>query len=178
MDEPALNVSLALDTEAIRREVSNVSTLARGMGTALTGAFRSAIVDGASLGEVLRNLATRISDLSLTAALKPVDTVLGGIIQRGIGSVSTTAFARGGVIARPNYFPLGDGLGVAGEQGPEAILPLAHGPDGRLGVRSASASSAPVTVNITTPDIEGFRRAESQVAAAIARAAARGRRGL
>lgn len=178
MGEPALNVSLALDTEGIRREVASVSTLARGMGTALTGTFRSAIVDGTSLGEVLRSLATRISDLALTAALKPVDTAIGGIIQRGIGSVGTTAFARGGVIARPSYFPLGDGLGLAGEQGPEAILPLTRGADGRLGVRSPSASSTHVTGNVTTPDAEGFRRAESQVAAAIARAAARGRRGL
>jgi phage-related minor tail protein len=178
MDEPALNVSLALDTEGIRREVASVSTLARGMGTALTGAFRGAIVDGTSLGEVLRNLATRISDLALSAALKPVDNALAGIIQRSIGTAAPTAFARGGVIARPSYFPLGEGLGVAGEQGPEAILPLARGSDGRLGVKSPSASAPHVTVNVTTPDVEGFRRAESQVAAAIARAAARGRRGL
>jgi hypothetical protein len=33
-----------------------------------------------------------------------------------------------------------------------------------------------VTVNITTPDVEGFRRSRGQVAAQIARAVDRGRR--
>ena len=85
------------------------------------------------------------------------------------------------MVAAPSYFPLGRGLGLMGEQGAEAILPLARGPDGRLGVRaSGSASARPVsiTVNVAAADAEGFRRSEAQVAAALARAVARGRRGL
>jgi phage-related minor tail protein len=69
-----------------------------------------------------------------------------------------------------------------GEQGAEAILPLARGSDGRLGVRSATggASSRPVsvTVNVAATDADSFRRSEAQVAAALARAVARGQRGL
>jgi phage-related minor tail protein len=59
-------------------------------------------------------------------------------------------------------------------------MPLARGPDGRLGVRAAGAGAGPVqvTVNIATPDAESFRRSEAQVAAALARAVARGQRGL
>jgi phage-related minor tail protein len=87
-------------------------------------------------------------------------------------------FAAGGVVAAPTYFPMRDGLGLMGEAGPEAILPLKRGSDGRLGVATGSQASAPVTIHIATPDLESFRRSEAQVAAGLARAVARGRRGL
>ena len=49
-------------------------------------------------------------------------------------------FAGGGVIGTPTYFPLSTGgLGLAGEAGPEAIVPLARGADGRLGVAMSGA---------------------------------------
>ncbi len=66
-----------------------------------------------------------------------------------------------------------------GEAGPEAIMPLARGADGRLGVRGgAGGGGVSVTMNITTPDAEGFRRSQSQVAAEMSRAISRGRRNL
>jgi phage-related minor tail protein len=65
-----------------------------------------------------------------------------------------------------------------GERGAEAVMPLARGPDGRLGVRGGGARPVSVTVNIATPDADSFRRSEAQVAATLARAVARGRRGL
>jgi lambda family phage tail tape measure protein len=86
------------------------------------------------------------------------------------------AFAEGGVVQGPTYFPMRGGTGLMGEAGPEAILPLARGADGRLGVSAAQGSRAApvVTINIQTPDIEGFRRSQGQVAAQIARAVGRG----
>jgi phage-related minor tail protein len=67
-----------------------------------------------------------------------------------------------------------------GERGSEAIMPLSRGADGRLGVRAegGGARAAPIIVQVTTPDADSFRRSESQISAAIARAAARGRRAL
>ena len=88
-------------------------------------------------------------------------------------------FAGGGVVAAPTYFPLGRNIGLMGERGAEAILPLARGPDGKLGVRSGSGGGAThVTVNIAASDLESFKRSEAQVSAALARAVARGRRAL
>lgn len=44
-------------------------------------------------------------------------------------------FAQGGIVSSPTAFTFGGGnLGVMGEAGPEAIMPLKRGPDGRLGV--------------------------------------------
>ena len=99
----------------------------------------------------------------------------GGVVSRGM----VMPFAQGGVVGAPTYFPLGRGLGLMGEQGSEAVMPLARGPDGRLGVRSGGGGRPlSVTVNVSTPDAESFRRSEAQVSAALARAVSRGQRGM
>jgi hypothetical protein len=99
----------------------------------------------------------------------------GGVFSRGM----VMPFAQGGVVGAPTYFPLGRGLGVMGERGAEAVMPLARGPDGKLGVRAGGGGRpASITVNISTPDAESFRRSEAQVSAALARAVARGQRGM
>jgi phage-related minor tail protein len=70
-------------------------------------------------------------------------------------------------------------VGLAGERGAEAIMPLARGPDGRLGVAASGAGGGVnVTFNVSTPDAESFRRSEGQVAAMVARAVALGQRNL
>lgn len=60
-----------------------------------------------------------------------------------------TAFAKGGVVDSPTLFPMSGGLGLMGEAGPEAVMPLSRGPDGRLGVQvsGGAASEPPVQVN-------------------------------
>jgi tape measure domain-containing protein len=65
---------------------------------------------------------------------------------------AAVAFAAGGAFAnrmvdRPTFFRFASGAsfapGVMGEAGPEAILPLERGPDGRLGVGSFGGAAAP-----------------------------------
>jgi lambda family phage tail tape measure protein len=65
----------------------------------------------------------------------------GGVFSGG----NIMPFARGGVINRPTLFPMAKGAGLMGEAGPEAIMPLKRGPDGKLGVAGGGAS---VNVNI------------------------------
>ena len=45
-------------------------------------------------------------------------------------------YAYGGVVKRPTLFPMANGMGLMGEAGAEAIMPLKRGADGRLGVES------------------------------------------
>jgi phage-related minor tail protein len=56
-------------------------------------------------------------------------------------------FASGGVISSPTMFPMRGGMGLMGEAGPEAIMPLRRGPDGRLGVEGGG-STTNVTYNV------------------------------
>jgi phage-related minor tail protein len=64
-----------------------------------------------------------------------------------------------------------------GEAGAEAVLPLARGSDGALGVKAGAGQPVVVHFNVTSPDAESFRKSEAQVTAMLARAVGRGRRG-
>jgi phage-related minor tail protein len=74
---------------------------------------------------------------------------------------------------------MGSSFGLMGERGAEAILPLSRGPNGQLGIM-AQNSQAPVavTINISATDMDSFRKSEGQITSALARAVARGQRGL
>ena len=56
-------------------------------------------------------------------------------------------FAYGGIVKKPMLFPMANGAGLMGEAGPEAIMPLRRGRDGRLGVE-ASGGIGNVVVNV------------------------------
>lgn len=82
---------------------------------------------------------------------------------RGAVFPAIAAFAAGGaftnqVVASPTLFAFGKGgqLGVMGEAGPEAIMPLERGPGGRLGVRnnSGAAPQAPAKVVVVFGEAE------------------------
>lgn len=68
-----------------------------------------------------------------------------------------TPFAKGGVVSAPTMFGFGRGnLGLMGEAGPEAIMPLKRGADGKLGVAGGGGGTTfNVTVTLgenTTPE--------------------------
>ena len=111
---------------------------------------------------------------------KGLPGLFGGAFGDGGGVIKNISpFASGGVIGTPTYFPMSSGLGLAGEAGPEAIVPLSRGPDGRLGVASGGGGQgANITVQISTPDPGSFRRSEAYLTGQIARAVARGQRNL
>lgn len=152
----------------------------RSFGSALTGALRGAVIDGKGLEGVLTGLARRMSDIALSAGLKPLEGVLSSGVSALLGRV--TPFAKGGVVAAPTYFggSNGGGLGLMGEAGAEAILPLKRGPDGALGVASEGGvgAGARIVFNVTAQDAASFRKSEGQIAAMLTRAVGRGQRSL
>ena len=56
-------------------------------------------------------------------------------------------FANGGIVDRPMMFPFAKGIGLMGEAGPEAIMPLKRGADGKLGVAGGGGGTS-VTINV------------------------------
>ncbi len=169
-----------------------VNTLSSGISGGLRKAFDGLVFDGMKLNDALKSVANTIVDTVYSIALKPVTGALGGLLAQGVAGVMgagmpfanggafsqgrVTPFAKGGVVSSPTGFPMRGGMGLMGEAGPEAIMPLARGPDGRLGVQAAGGRAVNVVMNITTPDVQGFQRSQSQVAAQVSRALSRGQR--
>ncbi|RDJ22991.1 phage tail tape measure protein [Bosea caraganae] len=180
----------------VDRLTKELSQSAAQFGRTLTSALAQGIIEGKRLEDVLRGVGKSMTESLLKSALAPAQGMLSSLISSGANSLlnvvrggvglgalgaSVRPFADGGVIASPAYFPLGRDLGLMGERGAEAIMPLSRGPDGKLGVRAGGGEGGrplSVTVQVTTPDADSFRRSEAQVSAAIARAVARGSRAL
>lgn len=162
-------------------ELARVGELADGVGRSLTNAFRGAILDGRSLKGVLGQVSKAFADIALKAALKPVGTLISGAVESLFAATNpalggATAFAKGGVVSAPTFFPNGGALGVAGEAGPEAILPLSRGADGKLGLAGAG-TTVNVTFNVTANDARSFAASEAELSAMLLRAVRRGTRG-
>ncbi len=188
-DDSAIDLPFE-DLARFRTEMRLLNASAGDFSNILSGALRGAIMQGRSLDDILRQAALRFSSQILSRSLSSLassfNSSLGNLFSGGGSPIAfakggtVRAFAQGGVVASPTYFPMSNGeTGLAGEAGAEAILPLARGADGRLGVR-AGGNRAPVSVtfNVTTPDAESFRRSELQLSKYIARVAGRGQRGL
>ena len=189
----AFDGELARMRESLVFTGREVNTLSSGIGGGLRRAFDGLVFDGVKLSDALRGVARTMADTVYGVAMKPVQNALGGAIAQGLNGLlgglmpfekggafsqgRVMPFAKGGVVAQATAFPMRGATGLMGEAGPEAIMPLARGADGRLGVQAAG-SARPVTVvmNITTPDVQGFQRSQSQIAAQAQRMLARGQR--
>jgi phage-related minor tail protein len=106
----------------------------------------------------------------LTNGVYMAGSTTGGLYANGgaFSAGNVIPFAKGGITDRPTYFPMSGGrVGLMGEAGEEAILPLSRGANGKLGVtmsgaRGTSVTYAP-TINVggsVSPDDIAAIRAE------------------
>ena len=195
----AASMTAAFEAELARMRDSMVFTrreanvLSNGIGRGLRRAFDGLVFDGMKLSDALKSVAQTMVDTVYNIAMRPVQQALGGAIAEGMNGLLSGVFpfekggsfvqgrvmpfARGGVVTGPTLFGMRGATGLMGEAGPEAIMPLARGADGRLGVQSAGGGRpVNIVMNVTTPDVQGFARSQSQIAAQAARALSRGQR--
>ena len=189
----ALAAGFDSELKRIHQTFAATGNQARSLGTTLSGGLRKAIdgviLDGMNLSDALGVVGKSMINAAFNAAVKPVTdhfgALLGGALtplvpfEKG-GAFSqgrVTPFANGGIVSGPVAFPMRGGMGLMGEAGPEAIMPLARGANGKLGVQ-AQGGAGPINVvmNIQTPDAQGFQRSQSQIAAQMSRVLARGTR--
>lgn len=144
----------ALDT--LSDQMARLDRVTAQFGRSLSRALAGGIAQGRSFDEILRGLGERLIEISLRAAFKPLESSFGSLVSSLTGGL-TGAFTGGS-----------GGL----------FADLAGAASGASASAAAAAPGFAVTMNITTPDAESFRRSEAQVSAALARAVARGQRGL
>jgi phage-related minor tail protein len=189
MEQPVetWTVRVDADVSGLQEQLNAASGAGRQFSRSLITAFQGVAIQGKGITETLRTFALSLSQMTLQAAFRPLDQIasnaLQGLLSGGVsagGGGMPLPFASGGVISSPIAFPMqGGATGIAGERGAEAIMPLARGPDGKLGVRADSGSrDVSITLNVTTPDAESFRRTETQLSAMLARAVANGQRNM
>ncbi|MBO6719155.1 MAG: phage tail tape measure protein [Rhizobiaceae bacterium] len=177
---------IVADTGPFEDSLRHLKDLSGSFGSQLTGALKSAAVSGRSLDDVLRRIGLNLAGMALNRGLQPLQSLAGSLLSSLFGGLTGFAkggivpFASGGVVSSPTYFPMAGGsMGVMGEAGAEAVLPLQRSTDGRLGVASGGgARTVNVVFNVSTPDAASFRKSEAQMTAMLARAVGRGSRGL
>ncbi len=135
------------------------------VGENFLDAFEGAILRGESLSDVLKGLGCDLAGMALneikTNGFGGILNALGGLFGGGTlansqgnvfaGGRSLTEFAHGGaltnaIVNRPTLFPMAKGMGLMGEAGAEAVVPLTRMSSGDLGVQNlprVGAGAAP-----------------------------------
>jgi hypothetical protein len=138
--------------------------------------FVNDIMNGKSvteaLGNAVKNLGARLMQIALDRAINQLFGNLLGTFGSGLfggagaplnlssfmtasanGNVfaggNVIPFARGGVVSGPTIFPMANGMGLMGEAGPEAVMPLKRNSRGQLGVVAQGAMPVVRGGNVT-----------------------------
>lgn len=185
-----VTVAIHADTAPFQTALQNLERLSGSFGSQLTGALKGAVVSGRELDDILRRIGLNLAGMALEQGLKPLQSLAGSLFSGLLGGLSgilpfakggvpehVVPFAAGGIVSSPSYFPMGRNVGLMGEAGAEAILPLRRSADGSLGV-ATSGGGGPVNVvfNVTAQDANSFRKSEAQITGMLARAVSRGSR--
>jgi len=142
--------------------ISSAKGYMKDLGATFHSAFEDAIVGGKKFSDVLAGVAQDIERMLTRRAitdplmkgfdsmvLGPLSEMFGGIFSAnangGVYSGAGISAYSGSIVSSPTIFPFAKGTGLMGEAGPEAILPLSRGSDGKLGV---SGGGNNVTVNV------------------------------
>ena len=120
--------------------------------------MEDALVTFVTTGKLsFRNLAnSMIADMARIAIQQTITAPFTGFIKNLFGNANGNAFvdgkvekyAYGGIVNKPTLFPMANGMGLMGEAGAEAILPLRRGANGKLGVESSGGGIGNIVVNV------------------------------
>ena len=180
-DEVAAQEKLTKVFEEQRQAQKDLAdSIATSMGDALTS-----IVDGTkSVSDAFKDMARAIiADLYQIYVVKQITGMISAAINPYLPQVpnangnafsggNIVPYADGGVVSAPTMFPMNDGrTGLMGEAGPEAIMPLKRGKDGKLGVQAEGGAGDVIihqNFNFQANGDESVKKIIAQQAPAIA----------
>ena len=115
-------------------------------------AFMSMVDGTASVKDAFKTMAREIiAELYRVLVVKKmVAAISAGFADGGVfsGGSQVQAYADGGIVGGPTTFPMSGGrTGLMGEAGPEAIMPLKRGANGKLGVQMEGGGATTVVQN-------------------------------
>ena len=193
-------VKISEQLQEMAKPANMLIGLAKQIGSSFSDAFVKVMDGTASAQEALAGFFKSIGDYLIQYGAQMLSLAIikgifglfgngaafdgGGITKNAKGNAFTGSgiakFATGGIVNGPTLFPFADGgamrMGLMGEAGPEAILPLQRGVDGALGVRAAmggngmGGSSSPIlNMSFETSTINGVEYvSRDQLEAAMA----------
>lgn len=174
----AAMTELASAAQMAAAQLSTIGATGGGSGGGLLGAIGGLAGGGGSAASSI-DTGALLADVFVDIMAK------GGAYNNGV-----RAFAKGGtftnrIVSQPTLFRFADGVGLMGEAGAEAIMPLGRDSQGRLGVRyegreapqsrgnsNVSNNNINVTVNSKSGDPAEIRRSGAAVARQVASAVA------
>ncbi len=147
-----INKDVLKATKEIEKEQKK---FADGIANSFGDAFTSMVDGTKSVKDAFRDMARDIiSQLYQVLVVEQMVQSISGAIQGAMGGgMSSPApqirpFADGGVVNSPTTFPMTGGrTGLMGEAGPEAIMPLKRGANGKLGVQMEGGATTTVVQN-------------------------------
>ena len=150
--------------DSLSTRLSRLDDITQQFGKSLSRALATGIAQGKSFDTILQTLGQKLIEISLRAAFKPLESALTGSFSSLFSGL--TNGLTGGFTGTGGLF--GDMFGSGGTAGTSLFGAPA---------RNAGAGVS-ITMNVSTPDADSFRRSESQVSSALARAVVRGQRNL
>jgi phage-related minor tail protein len=128
-----------------------------GFSNWLSGAIKGVFPSGGSSSGGSSSGGATGSDSSGSWIGSAVSALLGFF---GVKSANGNVFASPGlhayansVVGKPTFFPFANGIGLMGEAGPEAIMPLRRGSDGRLGVSAPGGANSVPTIQFAPSNV-------------------------
>ena len=129
-------------------DMMNVGPKLAGVAVGAIGTMTDGLIELITTGKadfkamaasILQDIAKIMIQAAIAGAVKKMFGLAdGGVIQGG----RLKPYAKGGVVGGPTVFPMAGGdVGLMGEAGPEAVMPLKRGPGGRLGVEVANQNN-------------------------------------
>jgi len=156
--------------DAVEAALKEFGPAADQAGQAFSNFASSMILQSDSMAEALSRLSLQLAEIALQAGLlEPLQKGISGIVSGLlVPSAQGNVFGRGvtghlnEVISQPTLFAFAKGVGLMGEAGDEAVMPLVRLSNGDLGVQAQGGGGSVVFAPRTSVSVQGGSSGDQQ----------------